>query len=670
MNQLIGSNLGNRYEIIEILGTGGMAVVYKGRDLVLNRMVAIKVLKQEFSSDEEFVKKFQKESQAAASLSHPNIVNVFDVGYNENVHYIVMEIVNGNTLRDYLNNMQGFMKEEAIINIGLQIASALSQAHQNDIVHRDIKSQNILINEQGSVKVTDFGIARAATTATIVNTKEVIGSVHYSSPEQARGGFVDARSDIYSLGILLYELATKKLPFEGDSPVTIALKQIKDDMPNPQNINSNISDGLSSIIHKCTEKMQNDRYQSVLDLIEDLKELRGNKAFLVQNQMYNNHETTVLPIISEEVLLAHQTKHRQPRNTSDEEQNSMSSLMPKSTPTSAPQKNKMNMTLAILAALALAVIVFGVFAFSKFQDIFDVNEVNVPGVVGLSTEEAVRTLKEAGLNSDVSEQRVHNEIEAGFIISQSHEEGDKVKEGFTIKLVVSSGGIQSIIPNVKQQTLTEARVMIENDGFVVGEVTYAFNDLPEDMIINQTPKAGIKMPQGTVVDLVVSQGLETDNLIVPSLETKTIREAESTLNSIGLKLGEISYEISTTVEKGLIISNSKIGSEVEPGTFINIVVSSGETEETTEASTEATTEAISSELRLLVPIETDKFLQDTETIRIEMVQGDVKTVVYEEVHSKSEGPVFEVQCKVSGTGSAKIVVYYGTVVGLEQDIQF
>ena len=320
MNQLIGSNLGNRYEIIEILGTGGMAVVYKGKDLVLNRMVAIKVLKQEFSTDEEFVRKFQKESQAAASLSHPNIVNVFDVGYNENVHYIVMEIVNGNTLRDYLNNMQGFMKEEAIINIGLQIASALSQAHQNDIVHRDIKSQNILINEQGSVKVTDFGIARAATTATIVNTKEVIGSVHYSSPEQARGAYVDARSDIYSLGILLYELATKTLPFEGDSPVTIALKHIKDDMPNPQNVNSEISEGLSSIIHKCTEKMQNDRYQGVLDLIDDLKALRGNRDFIVQNQIYNNHETTILPIISEEVLLAHQTKHRQPRNTSDEEQ--------------------------------------------------------------------------------------------------------------------------------------------------------------------------------------------------------------------------------------------------------------------------------------------------------------------------------------------------------------
>lgn len=667
MNQLIGSNLGNRYEIIEILGTGGMAVVYKGKDLILNRMVAIKVLKQEYNSDEEFVKKFQKESQAAASLSHPNIVNVFDVGYSENIHYIVMEIVHGNTLRDYLNNMHGFMKEEAIINIGLQIASALSQAHQNDIVHRDIKSQNILINEQGSVKVTDFGIARAATTATIVNTKEVIGSVHYSSPEQARGGYVDARSDIYSLGILLYELATKSLPFEGDSPVTIALKQIKDDMPNPQNVNAEISEGLSSIIHKCTEKMQNDRYQSVLDLIEDLKELRINKEFIVQNQMYTNHETTVLPTISEEVLLAHQTKHRQPRNTDDEEKHIMGS---QSSNDVKMQKNKLNLTLVILGALILSIIVFGVFAFGKFKDIFEVNEVNVPSVVGLSSEEAVRKLSEVGLKSDVTEHRVHNEIEEGYIISQSHVEGEKVKEGFTIKLVVSSGGIQSIIPNVKQQTLTEAQVMIENDGFVVGEVTYVFNDLPENMIISQTPKSGIKMPQGTVVNLVVSQGLETNNLIVPSLETKTIREAESTLHSIGLKLGEISYAISTSIEKGQIISNSKVGTEVEPGTYINIVVSSGETEETTEASTEATTEAISSELRLLVPIETDKFLQDSETIKIEMVQGDVRTIVYEKVHSKSEGPVFEVQCKVSGTGSAKILVYYGDVVGLEQDIQF
>lgn len=657
MTQLIGNVLGNRYEIVEIVGIGGMAVVYKGKDNVLNRLVAIKVLKQEFNSDEEFVRKFQKESQAAASLSHPNIVNVFDVGYSEDVHYIVMELVNGNTLRDYLNNMHGFMKEEAIINIGLQIASALSQAHQNDIVHRDIKSQNILINENGSVKVADFGIARAATSATIVNTKEVIGSVHYSSPEQARGGIVDARSDIYSLGILLYELATKTLPFEGDSPVTIALKQIKDDLPNPQALNADISDGLASIIHKCTEKLPNDRYQNILEMIEDFKTLRSNKNYVVKDQLYKNNETTILPKITEEELRAHQTQRRKPLPIIEEE------------PAPPPYKNKLNMTLVILSALVLALLVFGVFALNRFKEIFDVNTVEVPNVIGLSVEEAVRTLTDIGLKADTTERRIHNEIEEGHVISQNYFEGDKLKEGFTIKLVISSGGIQSLIPNVRQQTLAEARVMITNENFEVGEITYEFNDLPEGMVINQTPRGGLKMPSGTKVDLVVSQGPETNKVIVPSLETKTIREAESTLNSIGLRLGQIGYESSTTVAKGQVVSNSKIGEEVERGAVVDIIVSNGPEEVTTESS-EDTTEPIASELKLTVTIVTSKFAGDTENIRIELVQGDERKTVYEKIHAKSEGPEIIIQSIVSGSGMARIIVYYGDVQMEQQDIQF
>lgn len=666
MTQLIGKLLGNRYEILEVLGTGGMAVVYKGRDTILNRVVAIKVLKPEFNADEDFVKKFQKESQAAASLSHPNIVNVFDVGYSSDVHYIVMEIVNGNTLRDYLNKMQGFMREEAIINIGLQIASALSQAHHNEIVHRDIKSQNILINEQGSVKVADFGIARAATTATIVNTKEVIGSVHYASPEQARGGIVDARSDIYSLGILLYELATKKLPFEGDSPVTVALKQIKDDLPNPKLINSDISDGLASIIHKCAEKMPNDRYQDINDMIEDLKTLRIHRDFIVNDQQYVSHETTVLPKITEEELMAHQTKRRPVKEVNQQ----LNDKRPETTKKGSMTNKKLNMTLVILAGMVMAMLVFGILAVGKFKEIFDVKVIEVPGVVGMASEEAVRTLNEAGLKADVTEQRVSNEVEAGYIISQSHIEGEKVKEGFTIKLVVSSGGIESLIPNVKQQDIKEGTVLIENEGFEVGEITYEFNELPEGMIISQNPKAGIKMPAGTKIDLVLSQGSESDKALVPSLETKTMREAEITLTDIGLKLGTVTYEVSTTIEKGQIIRNARIGEEVEFGTAIDIIVSSGPTEESTEASTEATSEVVSSELKLTVTIETDKFEQDTETIRIEMVQGDQISVIYEKIHAKSEGPEIVVQSVVRGTGSAKIRVYYGTVMRLEQDIQF
>lgn len=664
MTQLIGINLGNRYEIIEVLGTGGMAVVYKGKDIVLNRTVAVKVLKPEFNSDEEFVKKFQKESQAAASLSHPNIVNVFDVGFSHDVHYIVMEIVNGNTLRDFLNNMQGFMKEDAVINIGLQIASALSQAHQNDIVHRDIKSQNILINEHGSVKVADFGIARAATSATIVNTKEVIGSVHYSSPEQARGGFVDARSDIYSLGILMYELVTKTLPFEGDSPVTIALKQIKDDMPNPQLLNAEISDGLASIIHKCTEKIPNERYQAVTELIDDLKTLRFNKSFVVEDQTYDMHSTRIIPKLTDEEIMAHETKR------SPNRKNEINNIEEVDTVMKPPYKNKLNMTLVILGALVLAMLIFIGIAVNKFQDIFNVETVMVPSVEGLLSEDAVRKLTDLGLKADITEQRVHNEIEEGYIISQSMEEGSKVKAGYTIKLVVSSGGIQSIIPNVEQQTLTEAQVMIRNDGFEVGEITYEFNDLPADMVISQTPKSGIKMPQGTVVDIVVSQGLENENLIVPSLETKTIREAEATLNYIKLKLGDITYEVSETIPKGQVISNSKLGEEVEPGTFINIVVSSGTTEETTEPATEETTEVVSSQLKMTITLKTELFTAESEVIKVVMIQGDTQTIVYEKTHEKSEGENIIIQPVVSGTGSARILVYYGDIIRLEQNIEF
>lgn len=660
MVQLIGRNLSNRYEIIEIIGTGGMAVVYKGRDLVLNRLVAIKVLKDEFSSDADFVKKFQHESQAAASLSHPNIVNVFDVGFNEDVHYIVMELVNGNTLRDYLNKMQGFMKEEAIINIGLQIASALSQAHDNEIVHRDIKSQNILINENGSVKVADFGIARAATTATIVNTKEVVGSVHYASPEQARGGFVDARSDIYSLGILLYELATKALPFDGDSPVTIALKQIKDALPNPRVINGDISEGLASIIHKCAEKTPSDRYLSVNALIEDLKMLRSDKQFVVQDQHYVDQGTTILPKITEEELMAHQTAKRNPKTQEP--------LM--QTKKNSPKRNKLNITLVILGALILAMLFFGIFAMNKFKSIFEVETVTVPALVEKHVDDAVRMLSDIGLKADITERRMHNSIPEDYVISQSYPEGDKLKAGFTIKLVISTGGIQSLIPNVKQQTLTEAAIMIKNEGFAQGEVTYAFNELPEGMIISQTPKSGIKMPQGTLIDLVVSKGPELKTLMVPSLENKTIRESEVALNLLGLKLGEITYENHETKEKGYVISNARVGEEVNQGTVIDIIVSNGPIEETTEPATEAVTSEISSEQRLSVAINTKKFAQDTETIKIEMIQGGIVTIVYEKVHSKSEGDEILIQRVVRGSGSARIVVYYGNVIELEQTIEF
>jgi serine/threonine-protein kinase len=641
---------------MEVLGTGGMATVYKGKDLILNRMVAVKILKTEFNSDEEFVNKFKKESQAAAKLSHPNIVNIFDVGFSDDHHYIVMELVSGNTLKDYLIHMQGYMREEAIINIVMQVASALTEAHHKDIIHRDIKSQNILVSENGSIKVADFGIARAATTSTLVNTKEIIGSVHYASPEQARGGYVDARSDIYSLGIMMYELATKELPFEGDTPVTVALKQIKDELPNPQDVNSSISEGLASIIKKATEKNPADRYQDMVAFIEDLKMLKSDKDFMAGGFNRTNQETAVLPKITEDQLMRYKTT-----KVVDKKIN----------PVAVDNKpTRLNTTLIILSALVMAILVFGIFALNQFKTIFDVDLVAVPSVVGMPVEEAVRTMTDVGLLADVTERRFNDEVAVDHIISQSYAEGEELKRGFTVKLVVSNGGIQSLIPNVKQQTLSKARVMIEVEGFVVGEVTYEFNDFPEDMVIDQTPKSGIKMDEGTVIDLVVSRGPEVKTFIVPSVIGMTIREAEVTLNQIGLKLGSISYELNDNTEKGKIITQEYLGTEVNQGTEIPVIVSNGpETivEDPVDPEEPIGTE---SELRLTIHLELEKFSGDTETIRIEMLQNGVSQVIYENVHSKSEGPDIAIQKTIKGSGTATISVFYGSVKGYEQEIEF
>lgn len=652
MSQIIGEILDNRYEIIELIGTGGMAMVYKGKDLVLNRPVAIKILKEEFNADAEFVRKFNYESQAAASLLHPNIVNVFDVGLSGSYHYIVMELVSGHTLKEYLDQMQGFMQEDAVINIALQICSALSQAHQNGIVHRDIKAQNILVSENGSVKVADFGIARAATTSTLVNTKEVVGSVHYASPEQARGGIVDARSDLYSLGILMFELATKELPFVGDTPVTVALKQIKDDLPDPRIFNSNISKGLASIIEKATAKTPAERYRTAEEMAEDLKKLRSDKSF-VADPVDTTDQTAVLPKITDEDLMRHKARTRSVSET----------------PAEKP-KNKINVMLAVLAALIISLLVFGIIAFNQFKSVFDLQEVAVPNVVGLSSEEAITALTDIGLVADITETRADNEIAEGYVISQDYLEGEMLKEGFTVKLVISSGSIESLIPNVKQQTLAKARVMIENEGFDVGNIAYEFNDLPEGMVISQSPKSGIKMPENTIVDLVVSKGPEIKTYIVPSVIGKTVREAEATLNQIGLKLGSISYELSDEYEQGQVISQEFLGQEVKQGTEIPVVISNGPETESTEATTEDTSVSGEGEIRLTVSIDTTKFTSETETVRIDMVQDNLTTIVYQGEHSKSEGDEITIEQVVRGSGSATIYVYYGDVLQTEREITF
>lgn len=659
MTSIIGTILDKRYEIMENVGSGGMATVYRAKDLILNRMVAVKILKSELSNDEEFVTKFEKESQSAASLSHPNIVNIFDVGLDQGMHYIVMELVTGNTLRDYLNKMHGFMREEAVINISLQIASALNNAHQNNIIHRDIKSQNILVNEQGSIKVADFGIARATTKSTIVNTKEVVGSVHYTSPEQARGGYVDARSDIYSLGILMYELATKELPYVADTPVAVALKHLKDEMPDIRLINNQISEGLISIIHKATQKDLSMRYQSVSEMIEDLKHVRNDKNYIVEEHIYLNDETMVLPKITEEDIMNHQIKKQQ-KKTLDE-----SRTKPKSQNNKKPPVNKLNATLVVLAALLLSLLVFSVFAVNKIQDMFKSEIVLMPSVTGMASEEAIRILNENGLIADTTEKRFNNEVEQDHVISQSIPEGEELKEGFTVSLVISNGPVLATIPNVVHQDLQKATVMIENAGLSVGETDYKFNDLPAGMIIEQTPKAGMQIGEGKSVDLVISQGVKITTVLIPSLAGKTLQEAETALNDLGLKVGSVEESYSEEVEKGRIISNENVGSEAKQGASVNLTLSLGVEGATTDPGT-TTNPNVQMTSRLFV-IPTDTFINDPESIKVEMVQGDVTTIVYEKTHAKDEK---EVKFTIKGTGSAVINIYFSGQLVSTQYVEF
>ncbi|MBF4691675.1 Stk1 family PASTA domain-containing Ser/Thr kinase [Fusibacter ferrireducens] len=668
MTSIIGTVLDKRYEIIEIVGSGGMATVYRAKDLILNRMVAVKILKRELSNDEDFVMKFEKESQSAASLSHPNIVNIFDVGLDQGMHYIIMELVTGNTLRDYLNKMNGFMKEEAVINITLQIASALNNAHQNNIIHRDIKSQNILVNEQGSIKVADFGIARATTKSTIVNTKEVVGSVHYTSPEQARGGYVDERSDIYSLGILMYELTTKELPYVADTPVAVALKHLKDELPDLRLVNDQISEGLVSIIHKATQKDLNMRYQSVSEMIEDLKHVRNDKHYVVEEHIYLNDETMVLPKITEEDIMNHQLKKqnqnhsakgKMPKNSSEDEQKNMKR---KKGGKKAPV-NKLNATLVVLAALLLSLLVFSVFAINKIQDMFKTEIVLMPYVTGLPSEEAIRILNEKGLIADTTEKRFDNTVEQGHVISQSLPEGEELKEGYTINLVISNGPVLVTTPNVLHQTLQKATVMIENVGLTIGEPTYEFDDLPAGMIIQQTPKAGVKVKEGETVEIVISQGVKITTVLIPNLAGNTLAEAEKALKDLGLKVGKVEELSSEDVEKGLVISNAGVGSEAKQGASVNLSISTGP--DSTDPQVDPTTGAELTSRLFVIP--TDTFINDPEAIKVEMVQGEVTTVVYEKTHAKDEK---EVKFTIKGTGSAVINIYFSGQLVSTQYVEF
>ena len=549
-----------RYEIIEKIGEGGMSVVYKAKDRLLNRYVAIKILRPEFVKDEQFVENFRKESQAAAGLSHPNIVNVYDVGKEGNIHFIVMELIDGKPLSQVIDE-KGRLDYKEAISIARQVASALSLAHKNQIIHRDVKPHNILITSTGTAKLADFGIARAVSKASIAEGSEkIMGSVHYFSPEQARGAYVDERSDIYSLGIVLYEMLTGKVPFDGDNPISIALMHINDPMPSVSSQVPGIPPQLEKVIEKATDKYQSNRYKTADEMIEDLDNIdfitkvMGSSIF--ESQLEKKDED-----ISDAIKEAEDVKKRE------------------------DEKKPVNKTKLFIIIASVIIVIAGIIGAGAMLGWFsgENDEVEVPDFKGMTLEEAQIEAEKYGLKVEEGDQVYSPDQEEGKITSQTPGKGAKVSKGKVITVNISLGKKDGVVPNIVGMDYKEAKAYLKDFGFELGMVVKVKSTKPENTVITQSVEAGSTADKGTVIDVEVSDGKGKEMKEVPYLIGKDVDTAKSEIIAAGFKVGNIYYEESDEYPKNTITSQQyKSGEELEEGTAIDIVVSKGSSSESEE----------------------------------------------------------------------------------------
>lgn len=611
---ILGMLIGDRYEILDKIGTGGMSDVYKAKDHKLNRFVAVKVLKQEFSENTNFVSKFRVEAQAAAGLMHPNIVNVYDVGEEDGIYYIVMELVEGITLKNYIEKKSRLSIKEAI-SIAIQVSMGIEAAHNNHIIHRDIKPQNIIISKDGKVKVTDFGIAKAATSNTI--TSNVMGSVHYTSPEQARGGFSDEKSDIYSLGCTMFEMLTGHVPFDGETTVAIAIKHIQEEMPSPREYVSEIPLCVEKIIFKCTQKSPDRRYQSMSELIVDLKKSlitpdedfvtmvdvdasAATKAITEEDMAEIKEKTGSINVDEVHMRLnedAARSKGRQKplRTWEDDEDDEYEDDDEDDDEDDEyddddmdPKMERITTILAIVAAVIIGIIALvlvanavGIFKGKDTEQDQEevVKDIEMVSVVGMDIEVAKVTLKELYVEVETTYEE-SDEVEENKVISQSINAGEMVAQGTKITLVVSSGTNAVDVPDVTGKARDEAIAELEAAGFCVTTDTDYDDDVEEGDVISQSPKGSEKAAKTSTVTLIVSIGPETKKTDVPDLRGLSESAAKDKLSQSNLKAGTVSEEYSDSVTKGLVISQSySPGMEVEEGTAVNFVLSLGKKEE-------------------------------------------------------------------------------------------
>lgn len=598
--------LAGRYELFEKIGDGGMAVVYKAKDRLLNRYVAIKILKPEFTKDIKFIENFRRESQAAASLSHPNIVNVYDIGKEGYINYIVMELIEGEVLADVIKNRAPMAPGE-VVGIAAQIAAALSHAHKNHIIHRDVKPHNVLLTADGTAKITDFGIAKAVDAATIVSkTGTVMGSVHYFSPEQARGGYVDEKSDIYSLGIVMYEMLTGKVPFDADNPVTVAVMHMNDDIIPPSQIVPGIPRQIEDIIMKATQKYQVNRFKSADDMIDTLngvklpatqepanirqKENKDLQATIVMEAIRANREPKQIvpdletednleinaPFFDEDIKI----KEDKDRFFSSDNKDKGKGKMKIDNNEKKAKKGKRNVDKVKLIAIILAILLAipaSMLLLNFFEGGFGGKEVKVPNLLGMKVEEAESVLKERGLKLEIDKEVYSPTYGEGEIASQNPLDGMEIKKGQSVKVNISKGMEEGMVPDVTGKTLETATREIEDAGFTVGLVTEDFSTKPEGIIIRQTPVAGGKAREGDGINLVISKGEEIKTTTVPTLRGLAIDKARTEIEKSNLTIGDnIKYEYSNNMETNHVISqNPAAGSIVNEKTAITLIVSKG-----------------------------------------------------------------------------------------------
>ncbi|MGG7213982.1 Stk1 family PASTA domain-containing Ser/Thr kinase [Clostridium nigeriense] len=594
MNGII---LGDRYELLEKIGEGGMSEVYKAKCHKLNRFVAVKILKKQFADNKEISQKFKREATAIANLSDANIVNVLDVGTQDDIDYIVMEYVSGKTLKELIN-YSGKLTYNTAIKIALQIAKALDCAHRNNIIHRDIKPQNILVTETGEVKVTDFGIAKSTDSQTITNTTSIIGSAHYLSPEQAKGTYIDFRSDIYSFGIVLYEMVTGRLPFEGESPVTVALKHLQEAPVPPKNINSTIPDSLNKLILKAIEKEPIKRYENAKEIIQDLQKIQENPDVIIGDSFSNkDNDSTIIMAPINAINTSNTSKISKVEDDYDEDEEEFDDDYDEddfededNLPKKKKNKNGLKKVL-ISIGIIVGILILGSIGFFLAWGSGSNNEVEVPNIVGKLTDDVKTQIEDLGLKLELKSTKQSDEPE-NTILETDPKAGTKVKKGSTISVIVSAGEEQVEMPDLRNYSRADIEKSLVSKGFTNYTITEEYNDNVESgYFISQSPSAGTKISKKTTIQIVVSKGPETKYIDVADVTGKTLDEAKKALDGLNVKVSE--QETNKKDEDGIVLSqDNNVGKKLQEGATVTITVGKYE-EETIDVSSYGIEEGMS-----------------------------------------------------------------------------